>query len=145
VRKADKFKDSWSISLWFFLTMMNLSFALALWAAFDTRSAIIDFLITWALMLYLAQRTPLHIFIDSEWLFIGKAKIEKKYIASIEVLSKPEIALLRTRDANANAYLDLRFWVPVGIKIEINDARDYTPYWLISTKHGDEIKKLLQR
>jgi len=145
VRKTNEFKDSWSASLWFFLTMMNLSFALALWAAFDTQTAIVDFLITLALFLFLAQRTPLQISIDHEWLFVGKAKIERKYISSIKVLSKSEIALLRTRDAHADAYLELRFWVPVGIKIQIDDARDYTPYWLISTKRGDEIKKILQK
>jgi hypothetical protein len=124
---------------------MNFSFALALWAAFDTRTATIDFLITLAFTLYLARSTPLQISATEDWLFIGKAKIEQKYIASIEVLSKSEMGLLRTRDANANAYLDLRFWVPVGIKIVLKDERDYTPYWLISSRRGNEIKKLLQK
>jgi Protein of unknown function (DUF3093) len=125
--------------------MMNLSFALALWAAFDTQTAIVDFLITLALFLFLAQKTPLRISVDQDWLFVGKAKIETKYISSIKVLGKSEIALLRTGQANTDAYLDLRFWVPVGIKVEIDDARDYTPYWLISTKRGVEIKKILQK
>ena len=75
-----------------------------------------------------------------DWLYAGKAKIEVKYISSIKVLHKAEMAVLRTRDADPDAYLDLRFWVSDGIKIELNDKRDYTPYWLISTRAGAAIK-----
>ena len=119
---------------------MNASFAIALWGAFDTRTAVIDFLATQFILLTLSERTLLEIRIEGGWLYAGKAKIELKYISSITVLNRAEMAALRTRDANADAYLDLRFWVNQGIKIELNDERDYTPYWLISTRAGATIK-----
>lgn len=124
---------------------MNLSFALALWAAFDTRAAVIDFLITLGLTIYLAQSTLLTISLENDWLYVGGAKIESKFIESIDVLDKSEISLLRTQHADPNAYLDLRFWVPRGIKINLNDSRDYTPYWLVSTNNGAKIKEALRK
>ena len=124
---------------------MNFSFALALWAAFDTKTATLDFLISNALLFWASRRTPLSISINGEWLHIGKAKIERKYISGIEILTRDQISVLRTRDANPDAYLDLRFWVPVGVRITIQDERDYTPYWLISTKSGAAIKAALEK
>jgi hypothetical protein len=139
-----QWRDSWSTALWAFLLFMNLSFALALWGAFDMKVATIDFFLTLIVIAGIAQRSPLKICVDGEWLYIGKAKIESKYISSIEVLDSEEMSRLRTRDANPNAYLDLRFWVREGIKIDLNDKRDYTPYWLISTSHGDAIKNAVK-
>ena len=113
-------RDNWSAALWLFTTFLNLSFALALWAAFDTRVAIIDFLLTQFFLMIISQKTQLEISLDSDWLHVGPAKIELTYIDSIEVLTKSSMAKLRTRDANLDAYLDLRFWVSEGIKINLN-------------------------
>ena len=139
-----QWRDSWSTALWAFLLFMNLSFALALWGAFDMKVASVDFILTLIATVALARRTPLRIRVEGDWLFIGKAKIESKYISSIEVLDSNSMSRLRTREANPNAYLDLRFWVREGIKINLNDKRDYTPYWLISTSHGAAIKAALK-
>jgi hypothetical protein len=32
--------------------------------------------------------------------------------------------------------LAIRFWVGEGVQLFVNDSRDTTPYWLISTKNG---------
>jgi hypothetical protein len=138
-----QWRDSWSVALWAFVLFINFSFALALWGAFDTKVATFDFFLTLIVSVEIARRTPLKIRVEGDWLFIGDAKIESKYISGIEVLSGDEMSRLRTQDANPSAYLDLRFWVREGIKINLNDARDYTPYWLISTSHGADIKAAL--
>lgn len=140
---SQRWSDSWSTALWAFLLFMNLSFAVALWGAFDTKVATLDFALTLIATFAISRRTPLQIHVEDGWLYIGKAKIEAKYISSIEVLKRDDMARLRTRDATPSAYLDLRFWVHEGIKINLNDARDYTPYWLISTKNGEAIKRAL--
>jgi hypothetical protein len=51
--------------------------------------------------------------------------------------------LLRTRDADPAAYLAIKFWASTGVKIEIKDPQDPTPYWLITSKRGEEIAALL--
>ncbi len=138
-------RDSWSPSLWLFLLLMNFSFALALWAAFDTKIAAVDFIGTLVATALLAWRTPLKLSIADGWFYAGKAKIEVKYLGEMTALNKDQMSLARTREVNVDAYLDLRFWVPKGIKLELIDSRDYTPYWLLSTNKAEEILSALKK
>ena len=119
-----------------------LSFVFALWAAFDTEIALIAWVIATGILLYIAYTSPLEIRVDDE-LKVGRAHIEVRYIDKVEVLDKEAMALARTRQADPAAFLDIRFWCPTGIKIYLNDPRDRTPYWLISSRRGKEIKAAL--
>lgn len=80
---------------------------------------------------------------DGQLLKIDKAKIDRKYLGKATVLDKSAMRLLRTRDADPAAYLAIKFWEPAGVRIDINDPRDKTPYWLITSKRGEEIAALL--
>jgi hypothetical protein len=54
------------------------------------------------------------------------------------------MSLMRTRNADPAAYLAIRFWTSHGVKIEISDERDRTPYWLVTTKRGGELIQALK-
>jgi hypothetical protein len=82
---------------------------------------------------------------DGEVLRIDKANIDLKYLGKATVLDKNAMRLLRTRDADPAAYLAIKFWEPRGLRIELNDARDKTPYWLVTSKRGEEFAALLNR
>jgi hypothetical protein len=55
------------------------------------------------------------------------------------------MSLQRTREADPAAYLAIRFWTAHGVKIAIVDGRDQTPYWLVTSKRGDELAKALKK
>ena len=80
---------------------------------------------------------------DGDILRIDQAKIERKYLGQVTVLDRTAMRLLRTRDADPAAYLAIKFWEPKGLRIDLNDPRDKTPYWLITSKRGEEIAALL--
>jgi len=126
-----------------FLAFMLGSLVLAIWAALDSRataiSAAVSLLIILATPIFGAHR----ILVDSDELRVGRAHIERKYIGAIEEVPTKDFLNLRTRGADPAAYHALIFWVSRGIKVTINDPRDPTPYWLISTKHGAELKQTL--
>ena len=82
---------------------------------------------------------------DGEVLRIDKANIELNYLGKVTVLDKTAMRLLRTRDADPAAYLAIKFWEPRGLRIELNDSREKTPYWLVTSKRGEEIAALLNR
>jgi len=82
---------------------------------------------------------------DGEVLKIDKANIEVKYLGKVTVLDKSAMRLLRTRDADPAAYLAIKFWEPRGLRIDLSDQRDKTPYWLVTSKRGEEIAALLNR
>lgn len=126
-----------------FLAFMLGSLVLAIWAALDSRataiSAAVSLLIILATPIFGAHR----ILVDTDELRVGRAHIERKYIGAIEEVPTKDFLNLRTRGADPAAYHALIFWVSRGIKVTISDPRDPTPYWLISTKRGAELKRAL--
>jgi hypothetical protein len=44
---------------------------------------------------------------------------------------------------NPAAYLAIRFWVKGGLKLTIDDQRDPTPYWLVSSKNPEKIESAI--
>jgi hypothetical protein len=50
----------------------------------------------------------------------------------------------RGRDADPAAYLAIKFWSPSGVLVKVNDSRDSTPYWLISSKRANELAAALR-
>ena len=141
-----RFKEVIRAPLWLiaFVYFLFLSMVLSIWAALGNTPALITFgvLIIW--LVYLFFKTALKIEVDQTCLRVGRASIEHKYIGEVIVLTSDEVKLIRTRDADPLAYLAIRFWSIKAIKVQVLDARDKTPYWLITTKKGTELRKALK-
>ena len=128
-----------------FIYFLLLSLVIAIWAAFDNNVALVAFITATIAIIYIAIAMRSTITLDGEELRIDRAHIDIKYLGSITVLDSPAMRLLRTRDADPAAYLAIKFWMPKGIKITVVDPRDPTPYWLITSKRGEEIAALLDK
>jgi hypothetical protein len=132
----------WLLTFIFFLLG---SVALAIWAAFDDRSGLIALIIALGLLPIINYAMLLHISVSERELCVGRAHIEHHYLGRAQILTIDEMRLARGRDADPAAYLALRFWQPRGVKIEVRDTRDSTPYWLISSKNAKRLVEALTR
>jgi hypothetical protein len=128
-----------------FIYFLLLSLVIAIWAAFDNNVALVAFITATIAIIYIAIAMRSTITLEGEELRIDRAHIDIKYLGSATVLDSPAMRLLRTRDADPAAYLAIKFWMPKGIKITVVDPRDPTPYWLITSKRGEEIAALLDK
>jgi hypothetical protein len=117
---------------------------LSIWAALGNTPALITFGFLTVWILYLYFKTALKIEVDQTCLRVGNASIEHIYIGEVEVLTPAQVKLVRTRDADPLAFLAIRFWSSKAVKVQVLDARDKTPYWLITTKKGTELRKALK-
>ena len=126
-----------------FIYFLLLSLVVAIWAAFDTTATIATFTAATVAIIYLSLAMRSTISFDGKELRIDRAHIDIKYLGDVEVLDSPAMRLLRTRDADPAAYLAIKFWLPIGVKITVVDPRDPTPYWLVTSKRGEEIAALL--
>jgi hypothetical protein len=90
-------------------------------------------------------RSRLIIEVKDGKLFVAGAKIEKKFIGEVTALNSAEMKRLRGRDANAIAFTEVRFWVKGGVKVEVNDANDPVPYWLISSKNTEKLVSAINK
>jgi len=140
------YKEVIRAPLWLvaFVYFLFLSLVLSVWAALGDTPALITFgaLTLWLIVLFF--KTSLKIEVNQTHLRVGGASIEHKYIGEVTVLSSSEVKLIRTRDADPLAYLAIRFWSSKAIKLQVSDARDKTPYWLITTNNGQDLLKALK-
>jgi hypothetical protein len=131
----------WLLTLIYFFF---LSFVLSVWAALGNSAALISFLVLSALVVLIAVRTRLMIQVSESELLVGRAHIDLKYIGEVTELDSQAMRKLRTRDADPMAFLGIRFWSSTGVKVEITDNRDETPYWLITSNKANQLAQALK-
>ncbi len=128
-----------------FIYFMFLSLVIAVWAALGNFSALVALIGLTIALLVIAIRSKSEVIVTNNELLAGGAHINVKYLGDIETLSRDQMRLLRTRDADPAAFLAIKFWITTGVKITLNDPRDSTPYWLVSCRKMDELKRILCR
>lgn len=126
-----------------FIYFLFLSLVVAVWAAIGNQPAFITWVVLTVLIVLIALKTKLVIEVDENEMRAGPAHIELKYLGKATVLDSKEMGRLRTRDADPASFLIFRFWRSTGVKVEINDTRDKTPYWLITSKRNNELAEIL--
>ena len=126
-----------------FIYFLFSSISISLWASIGNTPALWCQIILTGALIYIAVRSRMVIEIDENELRINKAHIELKYLGEVRVLDIQEMRYARGRDADPSAFLAIRFWSPRGVLVKVNDSRDSTPYWLISSKRGDELAKAI--
>ena len=128
-----------------FVLFLIASMALSVWAALGNTAGWATLIVLSGAALVGRKKVELKIEIRDGELRIGPAHIELGHIGDVSILSIEEMRLTRGRDADPSAFLALRFWQPRGIKVVINDDRDPTPYWLVSSKKSRELVARLHK
>ena len=132
----------WPIWLTLLIICLDLAILLAIWASLGNQATLVTAIILTASTIYFYYATSLTLELTTEQLRAGRAHIDLKFVGKIEVLSKEDMSFHRGSGINPQAYLALRFWIKRGLKVEIEDPRDPTPFWLISSKNPE---RLLER
>lgn len=144
--KKPRFKEVIRPPFWLisFLYFMLFSIVLAMWAALGNTAAINAFAITLVLGAVIIHLGTSTIIVDEEELRIKKAHIPIKYLGECTIIDKRNFSFARTRGADPAAYFATTFWISQGITVKVNDERDPTPYWLISTRRASELVEALK-
>jgi hypothetical protein len=128
-----------------FIYFLFFSLVVAVWAAIGNQPALITWVLSTVLIVLIALKSKLVIEVDDNELRAGPAHIELKYLGQATALDSKAMGRLRTREADPASFLIFRFWRSTGVKVEINDPRDQTPYWLITSKRYKELAEILKR
>lgn len=133
----------WSFSLWIIAILANLLLAITLWGILDTSSTLVISAIFLSLTVISGLRNILEIRVDAQMLRVGRATLDRKYIREVIELDRTAMKRARGIELDPAAYLAIKSWIPTGLKILLNDPKDPTPYWLISSKKYREFAKAL--
>ena len=73
----------------------------------------------------------------------GRAGIAGEHLGAATALDPETTRRIAGVEADARAYLLLRPYLKRAVKVEIADPADPAPYWLVSTRHPDELARAL--
>jgi hypothetical protein len=121
-----------------------LSLVISIWAALGNNSALVSLVVLTLTLIVIYIKTALIIEVDEREIRVGRAHLQREFLGEIVTLNNQQLKKIRTRDADPAAYLAIRFWSPRAIQLFVNDARDATPYWLISTSQPEKVLTALK-
>jgi hypothetical protein len=76
---------------------------------------------------------------DGIGLHAGRAVLPWPCVGAVEILDAEGARELLGVHADARAYLLVRTYCKGALKVAVDDDRDPTPYWVVSTRHADEL------
>ncbi len=82
--------------------------------------------------------------VDAGWFRAGRARIEAAHLGSVTALDAQETRRVAGPQADARAYLLLRPYLKRAVRVEITDPADPAPYWLVSSRHPEELAAALE-
>lgn len=100
---------------------------------------------SYALFLLFLFATAPQLVVTETALRAGRAQVSREFISAVSVESRPSTKTLLTTGADARAFLLIRSWIPESVRVNIADANDPTPYWLISSRRAHQLAQSLER
>lgn len=82
--------------------------------------------------------------VEGNTLVAGRAQIAAEHIGDMTELDADELRVAIGRRLDARAYLVVNGWIHRGLKLEITDPEDPTPYWVITTRRPAELRAALE-
>ncbi len=72
-------------------------------------------------------------------LVAGRARLPLRYVGEVTAFRAEDATVQRGRVLDARAWLLIRGWVSPVVRIEVADEGDPTPYWLVSSRHPEQL------
>lgn len=98
--------------------------------------------LTAILTLLMVLSTP-RITVTERTLKIGRARIERRYVGTVEGFAGGAATIQRGTGLDGRAYLCIRGWISPVVRVPITDDADPTPYWLASTRRPKQLAAAL--
>lgn len=95
-----------------------------------------------AIVVALLVTTPA-VTVDDALFVAGRARLPRTVVAGVTAFTGAEATAERGTQLDARAWLLLRGWIPGLVKVQLDDPSDPTPYWLVSTRHPEELSAAL--
>lgn len=95
-----------------------------------------------AAVAFLLLTTPT-IEVTSSALRAGRATLPREFVGEAVAIRGTDAFLARGQQLDARAYTLLRGFARDVVRVENTDPADPAPYWVISTRHADELARAL--
>lgn len=128
----------WAAAVGFALVL-----GIALWPASHAVATAVAVVATLAGLAGLWWTSPVVAVHDGE-LRAGRARIPVSLLGQVTTLDAEAMRVQLGPRLDARAYVCLRAWARTGVHVGLEDPQDPTPYWLVSTRHPQELADALR-
>ena len=138
------YREDLRVSWWMWL--LGAGFALTTSIAFipvSPRAGLAGLLVGGALAVWGIVRWTLVIEVKDGVLRVDRARVPVSLLGEVRSLDEAAMRVERGPRLDARAFLALRGWAGTGVRISLCDPDDPTPYWLVSTRHPEELAAAL--
>ena len=132
------------IMWWLLAGLFSLSVLIAIGAYLDATWAVGTSIATFSVAAAIFGSASILISVDEKEIHVGRATIERAYIAACRALSAEDTRRRTGVEADARAHMVLRPYIKTAVEITLEDPVDPVPYWLVSTRHPRRLAAALQ-
>lgn len=79
----------------------------------------------------------------ADGLRVGRAHLTPEFTGDVTVLDGPALRALLGPGADARAWLRTRSYVAGGVRVDVDDANDPVPYWVVSCRKPEAVAAAL--
>lgn len=118
---------------------MSAVLGLAFFAALGPTPGLVAMVVPGVLASVVLLRSAAVVRVHDGELVAGPAHIAVDLLGPVQVLDAEQARQVRGPQSNPVAYHLIRGWVPAGIRAEVLDPGDRTPYWFVATRRPDRL------
>lgn len=125
---------------WHIALLLLFPLGLGMLAPIDVTWGIINAIVLYSIgVLWFTLGAP-QVVVTTEQFRAGRATIDRSLLGEVAVVERVD-----RKDAlsDARSWKVIRAWIPRGVKVEINDPEDPTPYWYVSTRRPEKLVEAL--
>lgn len=77
-------------------------------------------------------------------LWVRNAHLPLTYVSGVVGLDRNTLRLVLGREGDPAAFISVRPWIGPGVQVWLDDPDDPTPYWVVSSRHPDQLVKAVR-
>lgn len=137
---APLFRERIWPSPWVFVsTALVIPASLLVFLPINFATGVIVAIVLYAAIVGILMVTSPVIEVNRDGFTAGRARVPIDLVGAVTAYSGEEATLQRGRLLDARAWLLIRGWVSPVVKVDLVDANDPTPYWIVSTRAPDAL------
>jgi hypothetical protein len=127
------------VGLWVAVWVGALVLGISFYAALGPVAGLIAVLVPGLLLSAVLRSSAAIVAVDRGQLVAGTARVPVTALGPARALTAEESRRLRGPESDPAGYHLIRGWVPAGVRADVVDPDDPTPYWFVASRRPDQL------
>ncbi|MEV4901592.1 DUF3093 domain-containing protein [Citricoccus sp. NPDC055426] len=128
--------------IWLIAVMIS-SLSILVFVPIGVEIGLIAAVVVFAIIALLLTVSTPKIVVTESTVQVGRAGIEREHVGLVTGYRGDDATHQRGPALHGLAFMCLRGWIDPVVRIQIEDLRDRTPYWLTSTRNPERLAEVL--